>query len=162
MGRRHNTTYYTECILPMHLWLSTTKYIPITTSLAEIGEGPGPPLFFGGIWTPRERVPLLYQALDEQRPHFFLRIWVHRNSYGNLIVLALATNFKNWIRIYNFFHFLELSFPYSYYNSQFNFNVFWFWHSVSFLKFLGDFTGIYIRIWRSTWKKWSYTREKST
>ena len=49
-----------------------------------------------------------------------------------------------------------------YYNSQFYLNVFWFWHSVSFLKFLGDFTGIYIRIWRSTWKKWSYTRKKST
>ena len=23
-----DTTYYTECILPVHLWLSTMKYIP--------------------------------------------------------------------------------------------------------------------------------------
>ena len=35
-------------------------------------------------------------------------------------------------------------------NSQFVINVFWFWHSVSLLKSLGDLTRNYVWIWRST------------
>ena len=97
-------------------------------------------------------------------PHL-LRIWswIRRKSFGNLIVLAWLLLFRTVsIMIIFSFNFLELSFPFPYYNSQFSLNVFWFCHSVSFLKFLGYYTGIYIRIWRSTWKKWSYTCKKST
>ena len=131
------------------------------------GAGLDPRLFFGRIWSRRSD-----KYCWQGRCPSNIRLWISKPTYswgfeyaGTVmeIVLAWQLLFKiESLSTGNFFDFLELSFPYSYYNSQFNLNMFWFWHSVSFLKFLDDFTGIYIRIWRSTWKKWSYSRKKST